>query len=212
MGLLYKPVPEFAVGLSLRTPTTINFSGDATMQYAALIGGANKSDLDREGKQPLWLGFGIAVKPMKKMTITADAQFTNWTELQNIPVSYTDKNWDNAANKAKYGYGDLDLKWENCWQLRFGLEYCINPTLAVRLGYYRDPAPSPLETLTILLPNVTYNVFTAGIGYRGGKIGVDLCMEYLKGKDRTVVYGQGLMPGVHGNDIVVPNLAITFYL
>jgi len=210
LGFLLKPVEQLAIGLSIRTPTKVNFAGDAKMAGAALLGLPGESDLDRVGNQPLWLGCGVALKLIRNLTVTADLQFTNWVELETIPVEYTDRGWDQAALKAKYGYGDLDLKWKNTTQARFGLEYVVSPAVRLRAGFYTDPAPSPVSTLTILLPNIAYNAYTVGFGYQNKRITLDAGFEYLKGKEREVKFQQGLMPGFHNMDLIVPNFSFSY--
>jgi long-chain fatty acid transport protein len=90
----------------------------------------------------------------------------------------------------------------------------LSEKFALRGGYYYDPAPSPANTLSILLPSISYNAFTLGVGYKTEKINLDFCLEYLTGKDRTLDYGQQVpdvgMPGIHGASMLVPNIAFTY--
>ncbi len=210
LGFLLKPVEEVAIGFSVRTPTKVNFAGTAEMPGAALVGLPGESDLDRQGNQPLWLGGGVALKLIPNLTVTADVQFTNWVELDTIPVEYTDPGWNQTALQARFGYGDLDLKWQNTTQVRLGLEYTVSPSLKLRAGYYTDPAPSPESTLTVLLPNISYQGFTVGFGYQNERITLDAGIEYMKGKEREVVYRMGLMPGFHNMNLVVPNISFAY--
>jgi long-chain fatty acid transport protein len=213
IGALVKPIDKLGIGLTLRTPTKVKFSGEATMAGAAAIGQATTSDAEREATWPLWVGLGISFKATDKLTLNADAQMTNWKKIETIAITYDNATWQalKAHPQLKAAFNnDFELNWKDAIQWRFGAEYAVSEKLALRAGYYYDPSPSDPATLNILLPEITYNVITAGLGYKAEKIGIDFCIEYLMGKDVTVPMGGGKMPGTHGMDILVPNIAFTY--
>lgn len=211
IGMLVKPSEKFSFGLTFRTPLKVNLSGEATMTGAPLLGLPATDDALREITFPMWLGAGIAIKPTDKLTITADAQYTNWKVMDTIPMEFTNPGWklffENGAA--------LRLDWKDCVQIRFGLEYKTSEKFAIRAGYYYDPNPSPLKTRTILLPEMTFNFFTFGFGYHTEKVTIDFGFEYGMGKELEITMADlGVddpgMPGIHNLDIFVPNIAITF--
>jgi long-chain fatty acid transport protein len=214
IGALFKPSDKLGIGLTFRTPTKVKFSGEAEMAGAGAIKQATKSDAEREATWPMWLGLGLSLKATDKLTLNADAQYTNWKKIDTIDITYDDAVWQAFKKHAQLGAAfnnDFELNWKDAIQWRFGLEYAISEKLAMRAGYYYDPSPSPAETLNILLPEITYNVITVGFGYKTKKISLDLCMETLLGKDQESPL-TGKMPGTHGMNILVPNIAFTFYL
>ena len=104
------------------------------------------------------------------------------------------------------------LKWEDATQIRLGGEYMASDELALRLGYYYDPAPAPDETLNILFPSSTNHVITGGLGYRAGNWVFEAAAEYLFGQERKISDDlnnplnplEGFvneMPGTHQMDI-----------
>lgn len=213
VGALFKPIDKLGIGLTLRMPTKVKFSGEATMAGAAAIGQATTSDAEREATWPLWLGLGISFKATDKLTLNADAQFTNWKKIETIGITYDNATWQALKAHPQLGAAfdnDFDLNWKDAIQWRFGAEYLLSEKLALRAGYYYDPSPSDPATLNILLPEITYNVVTAGLGYKAEKLAIDFCMEYLMGKDVTVPMGGGKMPGTHGMSILVPNIAFSY--
>ncbi|MDD8012427.1 MAG: outer membrane protein transport protein [Acidobacteriota bacterium] len=212
IGALFMPIDRLGVGLTLRTPTKVKFSGDAEMASASAYGLATTSDAEREATWPLWLGLGISFKATDKLTLNADAQYTNWKKIDTIGITYDDAVWQSMKSHPLLGAAfnnDFVLNWKNATQLRFGAEYAVSEKLALRAGYYYDPSPSPAETLNILLPEVTYNVITAGLGYKAEKLAIDFCLEYLMGKDQESPLS-GKMPGTHGMSILVPNIAFSY--
>jgi len=212
VGALIKPTDRLGIGLTLRTPTKVKFSGDAEMAKASAYGISTTSGANREATWPLWLGVGVSFKATDKLTLNADAQYTNWKKIDTIGITYDDAVWQ--ASKAHPLLGaafnnDFVLNWEDVIQWRFGLEYAISEKLALRAGYYIDPSPTPAETLNILLPEIAYNVITVGFGYKTEKMSIDFCLETLLGKDQESPM-TGKMPGTHGMSILVPNIAFTY--
>jgi long-chain fatty acid transport protein len=213
IGALIKPIDRLGIGLTLRLPTKVTFKGDATITSASLPGVplpalALTSDAERKATWPLWFGVGFSFKATDKLTINADAQYSNWKKIDTIAVTYTDPVWKIANGIAKLS-NDFVLNWKDAIQWRFGLEYAISEKLAMRAGYYIDPSPTPVETLNVLLPEIAFNVVTVGFGYKTEKLNLDFCMEVLMGKDAESPL-TGRMPGTHGMSLLVPNIAFTY--
>jgi long-chain fatty acid transport protein len=151
---------------------------------------------------------GIALKPADGLTIVADAVWTNWKKLDTIPVEYSDANWQTFFGPDS----EFDLRWDDTWQFKIGAEYWISDSIALRAGYYSDPAPGPIATQNILIPSIDYSAITVGFGYKSSKLAIDFGFEYIMGDERVVALTEpDAMPGTHGNDILVPNLTITFF-
>ena len=210
VGLLFKPSDIISVGFTFKAPHKVKVTGDAEMTGLAAMGMPAESGATREVTWPMWIGGGIALKPMDKLTITFDVQYTNWGELDKIPMEFDEAIW-----KMDMGAGSLEdgsaftLHWEDAIQIRGGIEYLLSDSLALRAGFYNDPGPSPATTLNIMLPSITYNVVTVGFGYTSEKIDLDLGFEYLKGTDRDAE-GMEAMPGTHGMDMLVPTVSFTY--
>lgn len=155
----------------------------------------------------MWFGAGIAFKPTDKLTFTMDAQYTNWKDLDTIPMSFTNAGWIAFLESGL----ELQLRWKNAVQWRFGLEYKVSEALALRGGFYIDPIVSPVDTHNILLPEVSYKWVTFGFGYSKGNITMEVGVEYGIGKDVEVPFGlyEDAMPGIHGMDLLVPSIALT---
>jgi long-chain fatty acid transport protein len=213
LGLQFKPTDKLAFGLSYKLPVSVTLKGDAKMSLAGLLGAASESDITRKTKLPMWLGAGVSFRPLDKLLLAFDVNWTNWKKLDKIPVEFSDATWTALMAHPVYkGAFDqtLELKWKDCLQFRIGAEYALTPQWAVRLGYMRDPSPSPLETMNILLPQIPYNMFTLGAGYTGAKLSANFALEILRGQDQTVPLIGSKMPGVHGMDILVPSITLAY--
>ena len=211
LGLMVKPSEKVSLGLSFKTPVKITATGEAKMEGAPYLGIPTltaTTDATREITWPMWFGAGVAFKPMDNLTVTADIQYTNWKKLDEIDINYDNQFWNLLfGNLYKF-----HLNWEDAIQYRFGFEYALNETLAVRGGFYYDPSPAPADTLNILLPEVSYNAVTIGLGYKSGNLRIDFGFEYLMGKEvecpLSTEYG---MPGIHNVSIMAPNFALSYY-
>jgi len=209
-GLLFKPVDKFSIGVTYKTPLSAKISGDVTIPGAAAFGLPTKDTGHRTVKWPMWLGGGVAFKPTAKLTFTMDAQWTNWKKMQDIPITFTNAGWiAYIQNAAKYV-----LNWKDTVQLRFGMEYKLSQSFALRGGYYHDPNPGPNSTQSVMLPEITYNFITFGFGYNTKHITLDFATEYGMGKKKNVSTAEAIpgvgMPGIHNVNIFVPNIAVTF--
>jgi len=203
-GLLVKPSDMFSLGLTFRTPSKMKMSGSLDMENMAVLGLATSSGTNMDVTSPLWIAGGIAVKPIDDLTLTFDAHYTNWKKVDTIPLVFDDAAW----SVALAGEG-LNMAWGDKVQLRGGAEYKMGD-FSIRGGYYYDPAPAPDETLNVLVPSFTFNSVAGGFGYRSGGFNVDVCLEYLMGKDRTAAPSGENMPGSYEMHILVPIISLGF--
>ena len=205
-GMLVKPVDWLSVGATYRFASKLKLDGTSTLQNLPLLNSSlpDVSPAKLDATNPMWLAGGLAVKPMKDLTLTFDLQWTNWDKVQSLTVKLLDPAW-NAAGVSE---NVLTLNWLNQLQVRFGLEYVMG-NFAVRAGYYYDPHPAPDSTMNILIPSFTYNSITAGVGYRMGSLRFDFGLEYLMGKDRTIAPAPDNMPGLYDMNILVPMISFS---
>lgn len=200
-GLMYKASDMFNVGLSVRTPVKIAFEGDGELA----LPGLDTFDVELDLEYPVWVGGGIAFMPNDRITLTADAQYSNWSSLEKVKVKLMMPDAFGGETED-----ELVLNWKNATQFRFGMEYQATDCMAIRGGYYTDPAPAPDETLTILFPSGNYSVLTGGFGYARNKVSADFGIEYLFGIDRNIKAMEDNMPGKHQIDIIAFTLGLGY--
>ena len=140
---------------------------------------------------------------------------TSQPEFRTIPKRVIVTDYNNPIWKAALEATEahkMNLHWEDKMQIRFGGKYLISSQFALRAGYYSDPAPGPDETANIFLPSISNNVITMGFGLIKDGFHLDTSIEYLMGTDRDIAPGMENMPGIHGMNIMVPNIALTLNL
>jgi long-chain fatty acid transport protein len=208
VGLLVKPIEDLSIGLTLRTPSTMSFNGSALLSYMSLYDLPDTSDLVRDMPWPLWIAGGVSFRPFERLLLSADIHWTQWSKLDRLTTDYLDPVWADLAEVD--GRDVLVLDWKDTTQVRFGAEYTLDPTTALRAGYYHDPAPGPESTLNVLLPTHTFEAFSIGIGKTIGDLQLDFGLEYMAGDTRTASDTPDSMPGTYGAKIVVPTISITY--
>jgi long-chain fatty acid transport protein len=215
-GVLVKANDMLSFGATLRTPSKITFSGTTNISNIDLLGLVQQSDTEKTITWPLWIAGGVAFRPREDLTLTADLQWTQWSKVDTIETTYKEPHWSLFFTQA--GETITPMKWEDALQIRFGAEYMLYQNVAIRAGYYYDPAPAPDKTLNILLPSYNFNVITVGAGWDLGGLMIDVGAELLLGKQRTVDFAKWLldpayassMPGIYKMKIFVPNLSVSY--
>jgi long-chain fatty acid transport protein len=182
---LFHFTEKLSLGTSFRTKSTVKMKGEAENDLMGLIGTSTKSDFDREVAWPTWLGAGLSYKANEKLTVNADIQYSAWSySADKFVTEFDDAVW--AAATAASGDDTFVLNWDDAIQYRIGLEYKVKPCIALRGGYYYDPAPAPDEYMNVLFPSSTNNVLTFGIGHTKNNLTFDLATEYLFGSERDI--------------------------
>ena len=162
-------------------------TGEATKEY--LVGSAaqvfsgmsftNEWDVEADLPLPITAGIGLAYKASPKLTLTADASWTNWAVWDEIVIESKDENQDDLIMKQD---------WKDTWEIGAGMEYMATNCLSVLLGLYTADTPAPEESIspTILDPNRRW-VLTGGLGYKKGKVAVNLTGEWVMFKDKEMI-------------------------
>ena len=215
-GILVKPSRAVSFGLTVRTPSAVALQGDAQISILPLLGYSGTSSLKRDLTFPLWIAGGVAFCPMDKLLLTADLQWTKWSTIKNLNTNFSDPVW--KALMRQSGQDARKMDWSNKAQLRFGAEFLLSGTLALRGGTYFDPTPSSDTTINVLLPSYTFYAVTLGVGYKVVGLQLDFGIEYLMGKERIVDYMKTVtdpafksaMPGTYKMHLVVPNISVGF--
>ncbi|MBN1638231.1 MAG: outer membrane protein transport protein [Ignavibacteriales bacterium] len=208
-GSLFKISDDISLGATFKTKAEVTMKGDATS--TVFFPGPTKSEFERKVAWPMWVGGGVAVRPMDNLVLTLDAQWSQWSKSEDVlTAKYTDPIWNTAMTTS--GGDKMTLHWKDCMQIRFGAEYWVSPDFAVRVGYYYDPAPAPDETVNILFPSSTNHVPTFGFTYKSDKFHIDVAGEYLIGGKRTITPTLHNMPGEHQLNTLAFSIGVGYQL
>jgi len=179
VGLYLTPDPNVAIGLAYRSSAQVDFTGDADYSGIPqqLLGQLPGEDVSTSVSLPANLHAGITFKGISDLTINFGYQYVFWEEVQDITIEFIDGETTQS----------LDLNYSDGYIIRFGLEYILNSTIALRAGYLFDSNPTPEEYLTPRLPDSDRHGFTIGVGYNFTEtFGVDVGYMFLRFVERTV--------------------------
>ena len=148
LGLLLKPIDMLQVGLAYETKSSFQ---DFSFNTSA---GTDKMAFN----QPSVATIGFGLKPIEGLVVGFDIQWIRWSETNgnNLP-SYT----QNASSAMPW-----NLNWDDQLVYKIGVQYTVNPAVAVRAGYNYGKMPLNKDRAfeNIAFPAIAEQHFTAGIG------------------------------------------------
>lgn len=205
-GLQFTPFEEFTLGISYRSPSVVSLKGDAEFTKMPIpdADGNTSEELyvKRDFEIPFWIGIGTSWRATDKWVFNLDGHLTRWSTYDKMVSEIIMEN--GTENVLTH------MEWEDAVQIRVGTEYQATEDLAIRAGYFYDPAPAPDKTLNILFPSSTNHNATLGGGYTYNNFTIDLALEYYFGQEREVTKAPHNMPGIHQMDIFAYGLGLTY--
>lgn len=213
-GLMMKPIDMLDIGVAWRSGVTLEgTSGTATFEYestgradydAFLASTFAETDVSTTLEIPDMLSLGMALKPLSSLTVSMDAMYTGWEAYDTLHIDFENEN-DAVTDAA------LPKLYHNTWKYSFGLEYQLNPQLALRAGYYLDHSPISDDMLEPSLPDADRDGYSFGAGYRvNDHLSVDAYYLMLAVADRTSTFEE--FPGWYQNDVNIFGFALTYGL
>lgn len=181
-GILLKPTKNVKVGFNYRSP--FNLEGDdGDFTASNLVGTANPLIFPMGATKysgtlhlPATAAVGVSYT-FDRLTVEADADWTFWHSYRDLKI--------NNATVPTYST-TMEKNWEDVCQFRIGAEYRVTDPLALRVGFVYDPTPVPASTLGPDLPQGDRLLYDFGVGYKIGKVTIDIAGMYVYQKDRTV--------------------------
>jgi long-chain fatty acid transport protein len=107
---------------------------------------------------------GLAVKPIKQITIALDVERILYSEIKSIGNQLTPETYANGLGSDNGpGFG-----WRDVTAIKTGIAYDVIKSLTLRLGYNytTQPIPDNQTYLNILAPGVVQHHVTAGVTWR----------------------------------------------
>ena len=192
VGFLYKPYDNLSLGITYRSRTETNFKGTVEIK------GIDKVNASTSIDHPEQLQFGVKYEPNKRLTLTADVVWTNWSVIDGYTVKF-DRPLPGGKTEEVF-----PRDWNDTRQLRFGVEYKWNEFLTLRGGYFYDPSPIPDHTFDMLWPDADKKTYSLGAGLHFGRLTVDTVVQYIIAEYKREIGGEsvnlnGSYLGVSGN-------------
>ncbi len=174
LSTLYKVNEQHQFGLQYRSPIDLKWEGEATLHglndlganpLATIFGGANYStDIRWDITLPQSVVLGYSFKPDKKWRFNFDAEWTDWSTINQEELDYPNESSTlikNTLDSATH----LDLDWKSSWAFSLGGEYAYNDKLDLRAGYFFHETPIPDANFNSFLPDSDSHGVNLGFGY-----------------------------------------------
>ena len=114
---------------------------------------------------------GLTYKITPKWLVSAGFNYHGWERYSKLTLDFENAQVGNQADKTVLV---SPKNFKNAKTFRIGTQYMLTDKLAGRLGYYFDESPYEDKYFIPETPSFDASVFTAGLGYKFGKLGVDL--------------------------------------
>ena len=114
---------------------------------------------------------GLTYRITPKWLVSADFNYHGWERYSKLTLDFENAQVGNQADKTVLV---SPKNFKNAKTFRIGTQYMLTDKLAGRLGYYFDESPYEDNYFIPETPSFDASVVTAGLGYKFGKLGVDL--------------------------------------
>lgn len=201
-GFYLQPDHKWDVSVAYRSAVDMKANGTATFNVASslfptLLGSSNTSGKDTfTATLPLVEEYtlGATYKVSPKWSVSGDFNYSGWERYRKLVLDFGAAPVGNQASDPTVSVKRKD--WHNTKTFRLGTQYLFNDRIAARIGYYYDESPYKDEQFAAETPSFDANVFTAGLGFKLNKFGIDIAAARSFPKWRNVAnadeyfYGQ----------------------
>jgi long-chain fatty acid transport protein len=208
IGFLWRATEFLSIGATGRLPISVDHDGWVKIDSDVPELQSPKQNEKFEMTYAPWYGGGIAYRDflMEGLTVTADAHWTQWSELQKI-TRVTSEELPGDTNVTEF-------LWEDTWEFGIGFDYRLSRSISLRLGYRNQPNPAPDSTYNFALPQTDKSIIGLGVGWRQDVWTVDFGLVYQLSDERTIEQGRILDPnnqlGKHLEDVIIPSFSLTY--
>ena len=209
-GVAFKPADNLSFGLNYRSSLTLDAKyGKAEFNNvpAFLSNTLKTTAFSAKLPMPAELGVGMSYKPMDKLLLAFDYNYTYWSIYEELRIDFKNGLPPSISKK----------NYHNTSTFRLGAEYQLSDKMFVRAGYYFDQSPVSEGYFSPETPSTDTNNYTFGFGYKMNKWAIDLSLLYLDGKERTdytFVKGEGpsahYFGGTYVSSAIIPGIGISY--
>lgn len=136
LGVMLRPTPKLQLGLTWRSPMTIDTQGSGT---ASIQSPMQAVDAKHTQHWPQQVAFGASVWAAPKLRVAAELDWTQWSAFRDITIEVTTPDGGTTPQT-------IDTSWHDNYSARGGFEYLLSGG-AVRAGAYYDTNAIPNRTI-----------------------------------------------------------------
>lgn len=192
VGAMYEITPRITVGASFRSKMEMKVSkGDAQVYYAndaarqilgKTLDNLNQTNFAASMPCPYVLTFGVAYRPIDRLTLAFDAQLNGWKTYD-----YLDFSFDHLEAFDQH----LTKDYHNAWTYHLGAEYALTNRFDLRAGLMIDQTPVNMNHYNPETPGMTKVEPSVGLSFRPTKsFSIDVAFMYVHGCGAENATGQ----------------------
>ncbi|MFP4517387.1 MAG: OmpP1/FadL family transporter, partial [Desulfovibrionales bacterium] len=170
------PLDWLSLGASYRSEVRQDVNGDAEFDMPEGLGPDTTLDAKGTVNLPEQFMFGVAVRPIERLSVEADVVLTGWSSYDELRIEF-----DNGQTSQS------TKNWNDVVRYQVGLEYAATEWLDLRLGYVYDNSPIDADFADYMVPANDRQLYCAGAGFKWGSWDLDVAYTYLQIKDRSVI-------------------------
>ncbi|HUJ71400.1 MAG TPA: outer membrane protein transport protein, partial [Verrucomicrobiae bacterium] len=175
-GLMWKITPQWTFGAVYRSPFRIDFDGDAILKTP--FGNDGPHNANSAIEFPQSVAGGLAFRPIPKLKLEVDVEWTDWQTLNNVVL--------HSTPGAAFNGETVAFDWQDSMYYEFGAQYDITDHWVVRGGYIYSENTVPGSTFSPTVPDANRHVFSGGLGYTTRRFNVDVVYQYSLSENRHV--------------------------
>jgi long-chain fatty acid transport protein len=170
-GALWHPWEQHSFGITYRSASDMNYNGHAT----SLLNPAANIPAQANIHFPQSVDFGYSYRPTTNWNFEVDADWTDWTQLQNVAIN------------PQSAFGDnLPFYWHPSWILSFGATRNLGSGWRLSGGYMYSENTVPSDEFNPLVPDSDRHIFSLGVGKQYNKFSWDVAYQLSWGPNRTI--------------------------
>jgi long-chain fatty acid transport protein len=194
------------IGVDYRSQVNMKVKhGDATFVVpSALTTSFPNTDFTTEVPLPQVLAFGIGVRLVKSLTITAQVDWMGWKPYDTLRFDYEQHTPTLQDTRAARNY-------KNTLAVRLGVHYKVSDKLALMAGSGYDPTPVTDGFVSPDLPDADRYLVTGGATFKAtNKLTILAAIEYGMSKKRDAQYLPDNFNGKYQTKALIPSIGVTY--
>ena len=209
IGIVWRPCKKIIIGLSYRTPTSLETDGDASgnagTQLQNIGAGSFQPDFHYDAtvstKLPQVATAGISWQAQPRLRAVFQVEWINWSDsFDQLGVKLA--NGNNADLNGFLGTDKINdtipLDWKDRVVYRTGLEFAASEEWTLRAGYAYGAKPVPDSTITPMDAAIFEHTVTGGVEWRHGRWSISAAYQY-DFSSTSSVGTSGLASGEYSN-------------
>jgi len=190
VGALFDVTPATRVGVHYRSSLDYETTGSTSFTNVpaafagvpALAAGTSNGDVKLDLETPASLSISAAHKATDRLELLADATWTEWSRIKQLPVVRT------SGPASGSTLDTLSFNFDDTWRFAIGANYRLSGAWTLRAGAAFDQSPVPnAQDRSVRLPDEDRYWFTLGATYRPSPASrLDFGYAFINVKDADI--------------------------